>query len=54
MKDLGIFHRDIKPSNFLYNPKTKKGVLADFGLAEIDESFVKNLRIKHEKDKNSK
>ncbi|PHH56217.1 Cell cycle serine/threonine-protein kinase hsk1 [Ceratocystis fimbriata CBS 114723] len=29
-----ILHRDIKPTNFLYNPKTQRGVLVDFGLAE--------------------
>ena len=35
-------HRDIKPSNFLYDPKTKSGVLIDFGFCEefkiIDET----------------
>ncbi len=28
-------HRDIKPGNFLFNPRTKRGYLTDFGLAEI-------------------
>ena len=32
LKDQKIVHRDIKPLNFLYNMKTKKGVLIDFGL----------------------
>lgn len=30
-----ILHRDIKPANFLYNPKARHGVLADFGLAQV-------------------
>lgn len=29
-----ILHRDIKPTNFLYDPRTRRGVLVDFGLAE--------------------
>jgi len=40
LKDLGIYHRDIKPSNFLYDETTRKGVIVDFGLAEIDPAFV--------------
>lgn len=32
----GIMHRDIKPSNFLYDPKTKTGLLIDFGLSELE------------------
>ena len=30
---VGIMHRDIKPANFLYNLDTKRGYLADYGLA---------------------
>lgn len=36
LSDLGIVHRDIKPSNFLWDPKSKKGILIDFGLSEIE------------------
>ncbi|OAX80244.1 CDC7 protein kinase [Emergomyces africanus] len=32
--NVDIIHRDIKPTNFLYNPKLRRGVLVDFGLAE--------------------
>ena len=32
----GIMHRDIKPANFLYDPKTKSGLLIDFGLSELE------------------
>jgi cell division control protein 7 len=35
LKQNGIFHRDVKPGNFLYNPKSQKGILIDFGLSEI-------------------
>jgi cell division control protein 7 len=50
LKQNGIYHRDVKPGNFLYNPETKKGILIDFGLSEIDKSFVSSLV---EKEKNS-
>ncbi|KAI8340202.1 kinase-like domain-containing protein [Chlamydoabsidia padenii] len=30
----GVLHRDIKPNNFLYNMKTRSGMLIDFGLAQ--------------------
>ena len=43
LKDLGIYHRDIKPGNFLYNPETKRGMIIDFGLAEIDPNYKNNL-----------
>jgi cell division control protein 7 len=54
LKDLGIYHRDIKPGNFLYNPDTKRGMIIDFGLAEIDPKFQLQLeqrlaRMKEEK-----
>lgn len=32
---LGIVHRDIKPSNFLWHWKQKRGMLVDFGLAQV-------------------
>ena len=33
--DQYIIHRDLKPNNFLYSVEKKKGVLVDFGLAQV-------------------
>ncbi|GAV51654.1 hypothetical protein ZYGR_0AF01250 [Zygosaccharomyces rouxii] len=38
----GIMHRDIKPTNFLYNPEIGRGVLVDFGLAEMQPDYDRN------------
>lgn len=46
LKDLGIYHRDIKPGNFLYDPERKKGIIIDFGLAELDPQYVIKLEEK--------
>lgn len=46
LKHLGIYHRDIKPGNFLYNPQTRKGVIIDFGLAELDPKYIEKLELK--------
>ena len=40
---MGIYHRDIKPGNFLYDPDRRKGMIIDFGLAELDPTYVLKL-----------
>lgn len=51
LKEAGIYHRDIKPQNFLYNPEKKKGVIVDFGLAELDKNFFSKVKRKFKKYK---
>jgi len=36
LSKFGVIHWDIKPSNILWDPRSKKGVLIDFGLSEIE------------------
>ena len=52
LKQNGIYHRDVKPGNFLYNPETKRGILIDFGLSEIDKSFVRTLEERNNNPEN--
>ena len=54
LKELGIYHRDIKPGNFLYNPDTRRGMIIDFGLAEIDPKFQTMLEQKCQKMKDER
>jgi serine/threonine protein kinase len=35
LAECGVMHRDIKPNNFLFDPKTRTGLLIDFGLSEV-------------------
>lgn len=44
LKEKGIFHRDIKPGNFLYNRQLKKGIIIDFGLAELDPHYYEAIK----------
>lgn len=46
LKGLGIYHRDIKPGNFLYNQDTRRGLIIDFGLAEIDPRYLEQMEKK--------
>lgn len=39
---IGLIHRDIKPGNFYWNPSTRKGVLVDFGLAQVSNVLLRN------------
>lgn len=41
MKRKGVCHRDVKPENFLYDPKLKRGMLIDFGLASTQRACAK-------------
>jgi len=42
LSKFGVVHRDIKPSNILWDPKSKKGVLIDFGLSEVETDSNQN------------
>ena len=43
LKEIGVYHRDIKPANFLYNRQARRGIIVDFGLAELDWKFVEKV-----------
>lgn len=54
LEEVGIMHRDIKPSNFLYDRKTRTGLLIDFGLSELsykDDVAKNRLHEKFEEKK---
>ena len=36
----GVIHRDIKPANFLYDRKTRRYALVDFGLAQKEKELL--------------
>lgn len=36
----GVIHRDIKPANFLYDRKTRRYALVDFGLAQFERELL--------------
>ncbi|XP_072015485.1 cell division cycle 7-related protein kinase-like [Amphiura filiformis] len=40
-----VIHRDVKPSNFLYNRKTKRYALVDFGLAQKVSQVASRLQL---------
>lgn len=54
LKNIGIYHRDIKPMNFLYDFNAKKGIIIDFGLAEIDQEYVQQVVLKKYEELKSK
>lgn len=51
---MGIYHRDIKPHNFLYNIDKKKGVIVDYGMAEVDVNFIEHVVKKKVKEAKKK
>jgi RNA-directed DNA polymerase len=41
-------HRDLKPENILYDPKTRRPLIADFGMAHFLEDYLLNpIKTKH-------
>lgn len=54
LEEVGIMHRDIKPSNFLYDKKTRTGLLIDFGLSELSYKEERAKRQLFEKDPSKK
>jgi serine/threonine protein kinase len=39
----GVFHRDLKPENVLYDPKSDRLLIADFGIAHFSEDELYTL-----------